>query len=204
MYIVFEGLVGSGKSTQSKKLTEYLKQKFPKLEVIYTREPGGTKISEDIRKICQHVDYEVEMESICEAYLYASSRAQSLRQIVKPVLDKGGIVVADRSFLTSLSNQAFGRELGFKLVYKINIPAIEGLLPDKIIYLDIPFEVGTLRTEDHQTDKFEKYGVDFYKRVIDGYKFMSKHKNFKEKWINVDALGTEEEVFKRIIAKLGY
>lgn len=83
MYIIFEGIIGTGKTTQSKRLFEYLKEQYKDKEVIWTREPGGTEVSDEIRKVVQGTDFEEHMDPICEAYLYASSRAQSLRTVVK-------------------------------------------------------------------------------------------------------------------------
>ena len=85
MYIAFEGIVGTGKSTQSKKLYDFLKEQYPSKEVIWTREPGGTEIAQKIRECVQGTEYGEEMGPVCEAYLYAASRAQALRTVVKPV-----------------------------------------------------------------------------------------------------------------------
>jgi len=206
MYIVFEGIVGTGKSTQSEKLTEYLKKKHKGREVILTREPGGTEIADTIRNVVQGIDFDEEMHHICEAYLYAASRAQSLRSVVKPVLDKGGIVVADRSFLSSLTNQAFGRELGFDKVYSINKQAIEEVMPDVIIYLDYDIDKGMKRVFDKKGDKFERMGEDvyksFYDRVSKGYEFASAHPDFSDVWLTIDATGTVDEVFDKVLKGL--
>ena len=104
-YIVFEGIVGTGKTTQSKKLYQYFKKQYPRKKIIWTYEPGDSEIANEIRKIVQGTNFNEKMDSICEAYLYASSRAQTLRTIIKPVLEKNGIVIADRSFITSLAFQ---------------------------------------------------------------------------------------------------
>jgi len=202
MYIVFEGVVGTGKSTQIKKLHKYLESKFPDKEVIVTREPGGTEISEAIRNVVLGTSFEEEMEPVCEACLFAASRAQGLRKIVKPVLDKGGIVLADRSVMSSLSNQAYGRELGFEKVYSINKEAVAEFWPDIILYLDMPIDNGMKRTFDPGGDKFEKLDKEFYKKVEKGYKEMSQLPEFKDKWVSVDASGTEEEVFNKLLAAL--
>lgn len=106
MYIVFEGIVGSGKSTQSKKVVEFLKQKFGQDQVIHVREPGSTPIAEDIRTLAQGKEWESEtMHPLTNAYLYAAARAQTLHTIVKPAIDAGKIVVSDRSFLSSCAYQ---------------------------------------------------------------------------------------------------
>ena len=202
MYIVFEGIIGTGKSTQIEKLYKYLKERFPQREVVLTREPGGTPIAEAIRKVVQGQVFEEEMELVCEAYLYAAARAQSLRKVVKPVMEKGGIVIADRSVFSSLTNQAFGRKLGFEKVYGINQEAVGDIWPDAVLYLNLPIEQGLVRAFDKGGDKFEKLGKDFYQEVAKGYKMVSQHKDFKDRWINIDASGTPEEVFSRIIKAL--
>lgn len=202
MYIVFEGIVGTGKSTQIKKLSKYLQDLYPDKEVVMTREPGGTEISETIRHVVQGEKFEEEMEPICEAYLYASSRAQSLRFVVKPVLERGGLVISDRSVFSSLSNQAYGRELGFEKVYNINKEAVGDYWPDITIYLKLPISVGLGRTHDESGDKFERLSADFYERVEEGYSAMSEKQEFKDKWITVDAQGSEDEVFEKIITSL--
>lgn len=105
MYLVFEGIVGSGKSTQSKRLVEYLRQKYPEREVLHVREPGSTPIAEDIRHLAQGKEWDEVMDPLTNAYLYAAARAQTLRTVVTPALRNGKIVVSDRSFLSSLAYQ---------------------------------------------------------------------------------------------------
>jgi dTMP kinase len=203
MYIVFEGIVGTGKSTHSKRYADYLKKKYPKKKVIWTREPGGSEIADAIRKVVQGSKFEEEMEPICEAYLYAASRAQTLRSVISPVLKQGGIVISDRSFLTSLTNQAFGRKLGIDTVMKINSLAIEGFIPDKIIYMNLPIKIGIHRAFDKDGDKFENLGEEFYKRVSNGYKEIQKLEMFKKRWLNVDTLEDPDETFNSIVAAIG-
>ena len=106
MYIVFEGIVGSGKSTQVKKLVELFHSKYPDKNVIQVREPGSTPIAEDIRHFAQKKEWENEdMHPLTNAYLYAAARAQTLQTVVKPALERGDIVVSDRSFLSSCAIQ---------------------------------------------------------------------------------------------------
>ncbi|MBU0534893.1 MAG: dTMP kinase [Patescibacteria group bacterium] len=185
MYIVFEGIVGTGKTTLSKKLYDYLKEKYPRKEVVWTREPGGTEIAQKIRECVQGTNFNEDMDPICEAYLYAASRAQSLRTIVKPIIEKGGIAIADRSFITSMANQGYGRELGVKRALKINEPAVEGIHPDLVVFLDVDPKIAITRVYDGSGDKFERFGIDFYRKLHSGYKKISKMKMFKNKWVNV-------------------
>ena len=195
-YILLEGVVGTGKTTQANKLFKFLKEKYPNKEVILTREPGGTEIAESIRKLVQGTEFTEEMDPICEAYLYASARAQSLRKVVRPVLEKKGIVIADRSFLSSLAYQGYAKDLGINKVLEINKSAISGFQPDFILFLQLDPEIGLSRTFDKEGDKHEKQGVEFFRKIEKGYFELSKM--YPEKWKTIDASGTQEEVFSKI------
>lgn len=198
-YIVFEGVVGTGKSTQSKQLQTYLANRFPDREVVWTREPGGSEIAEAIRKVVQGTPFTEAMDPVCEAYLYAAARAQSLRTVVAPILERGGIVVADRSFLTSVAWQGFGHNLGFDAIWKINEAAVGQFVPDAILYLDLDLQQSLARTFDAAGDKFEKFPPEFFARCREGYDFLSRHERFASRWHRVDASGTREDVFARIL-----
>lgn len=203
MYIVFEGIVGSGKSTQSKKLVEYLRAKYPDREVIHTREPGGTPIAEDIRTLAQVKEWDEPMHPVCNAYLYAASRAQSLHSLVAPALAAGKIVVADRSFVTSLAYQGEAQGLGFEKVLAINSEAVKDTVPDKVIYMDIPVDISLSRTFDAVGDKWEKMGKEFFEKIVVGYRKASQLDMFAGKWGSIDAIGSQEEVFARIVEFVG-
>lgn len=199
MYIVFEAIVGTGKTTQSKKLVTYLHRKYPNRKVVWTREPGGSEIANGIRKAVQGTTYQEEMDSVCEAYLYAASRAQTLRKIVLPVIAAGGIVVADRSFITSLAYQGYGRDLGPEVILKINQEALGQLWPDLVIYLDLEIQQCLSRTFDQAGDKFENEGSRFSKGVVEGYRSVAQMPKLKDRWVNIDASGPVDEVFGRIV-----
>jgi dTMP kinase len=197
LYIVFEGIVGTGKSTQAKRLYEYLKEKYP--NIILTREPGGSEIAEVIRKVVQGNKYSEEMEPICEAYLYAAARAQSLRKIVKPIINKGGIVIADRSYLSSVAYQGAGRNQGINTILEINKIAIEDIVPDIVIYLELDPKIGLQRCFDKEGDKFENEDIEFFKRAQQGYDEIAKE---YPNWIKINAQGSKEEVFKKTKDKI--
>lgn len=194
-YIILEGVVGTGKTTQADKLLRFLKQKFPDKDVILTREPGGTEIAEAIRKLVQGTEFIETMEPVCEAYLYASARAQSLRKIVQPVLEKKGIVIADRSFLSSLAYQGYAKDLGIGKVLEINKTAVSEFKPDLILFLKLDPAIGLSRTFDKDGDKHEKQGVEFFRKIEQGYIELSKK---YPQWKTIDASGTQEEVFEKI------
>lgn len=196
IYIVFEGIVGSGKTTQSKLLVERLKKEFPKREVVWTREPGGSEIAGAIRKVVQATEYEETMEPISEAYLYAAARAQMLRKVVMPVVKRGGIVVSDRSYVSSIAFQGGGRDLDYKLVLKINEVAVDGVNPDILFFIDMDPEISLKRSRDKIGDKWERMGLKFFKKTEMGYKFSKK--KLKKIWVDVDGNGSVEEIQEKI------
>ncbi|MDD5376488.1 MAG: dTMP kinase [Candidatus Gracilibacteria bacterium] len=202
MYIVFEGMVGSGKSTQSKKLFEHLKTKYPDWNIIHVREPGSTIIAQEIRLLAQSRVFEEDMHPITEAYLYAAARAQLLHTLVKPTLDAGGIVIADRSFVSSLAFQGEARGLGFDMVMDINREAVGEVLPDLIFSMHIDIDEALSRTFDTTGDKFEKMGREFFEGVMRGYEKASKLPILVDAWCDIDSHGTPDEVFDRILEKL--
>lgn len=188
--------MGCGKTTQSKLFVEWLKKKRPKEVVVWTKEPGGTEIAQEIRKIAQALEYGEEMTGECEAYLYAAARAQSIRKVVKGILERGGWVVADRSVFSSLAFQGYGRGLGWKKVWEINKVAVGKCLPDKVVWIDITVGTAMERARDRSGDKFESYAADFFEKVKTGYQMLAK--KYKDKFIRIDGSGTREEVFGRI------
>lgn len=199
-YIVFEGVVGTGKTTQSKLLVERLKVAHPDREIVWTREPGGSEIAEAIRTVVQATPFAETMEPICEAYLYAAARAQSLRAVVKPALERGAVVVADRSFCTSVAWQGAARGLGTDLVLAINEIAIRDCMPDLVIEIDLDPEVGLKRTFDAKGDKFESMSVEFFRKCVEGYRLLSEHPLLAGKWHRISGEGSIEEVAARIDA----
>lgn len=201
MYIVFEGIIGSGKSTQAELLAKWLRQQFPKRQVVFTREPGGTEISEAIRKLVQGTSFGEEMDPTCEAYLYAASRAQSLARVVKPCLASGGIVVADRSFVASMVYQGYARGLGPLNVYALNSVALKKAFPDLIILLNLDVKEALSRKHDHSDDKWGLKREDFFQKVQAGYCTVSALPVFMGSWITVDASGSVEEVSEKILCQ---
>lgn len=197
-YIVIEGIIGTGKSTQTRLLTAFLQMQFPDTEIVCVREPGGTEIAEAIRRLAQGTKFEEEMTPLCSAYLYAAARAQLLPTVVFAVIERGGIVVSDRSFVTSLTNQAVGLELGLETVLQINLPAIEKHLPDIIVHLNLSLEVALARVFDHSNDRWERYPREFYEKVLKGHERASQLPLLRDRWFTVNATGSVEEVFERV------
>ena len=203
MYIVFEGIVGSGKSTQSKKLVEFLRQKHGHEKILHVREPGSTPIAEDIRHLCQGKEWENEiMHPLTNAYLYAAARAQTLHTIVKPALEDGKIVISDRSFLSSCAYQGEAQWLGIDMILSVNKDAIDWLIPDIIFYMDIDVETSLSRTFDAVWDKWEKMWRDFFDKIVLGYEKCEKLEIMKNRFIRIDASWNQDEIFQDIISKI--
>lgn len=198
MFITFEGNDGSGKTTISKGVYDMMKQAgYP---VVYTREPGGIRIAEQIREIVLSPD-NPEMDPRTEALLYAASRRQHLVEKVLPELEKGNIVLCDRFVDSSLAYQGVGRELGIDEVYKINEFAIEGHLPDATIFLSISAEEGLKRVETRGAkDRLDQEELSFHFAVAEGYKIVIE--KFKDRMIMVDASKDIDHVMQDAYAKV--
>jgi dTMP kinase len=165
--IALEGPDGSGKTTQIELLEKHLVQLG--YEVVRTREPGGTEISEKIREIILDNDNS-KMSYMCEALLYAASRAQLVNEIIKPALKLGKIVICDRFVYSSMVYQGIGRGLGTETVKDINEAALGGLEADLIFMITIPYEEGLKRKKNQRTlDRLENGGNKFHKKVFEGY-----------------------------------
>jgi len=172
IFISMEGPDGSGKTTQIELLKSYLESIG--YEIIVTREPGGTKISEAIRSVILNKEY-TEMSYMTEALLYASARAQLVSEVIKPAIEEGKAVISDRFVDSSVVYQGMARGLGIDNVYKINDYAIQGMMPNLTIHLDLPATVGISRKKKQaELDRMELETLDFHERVAEGYRELAK------------------------------
>jgi dTMP kinase len=194
-FITFEGCDGSGKSTQLRLLSDYLtKQNIPH---IFTREPGGGKISEAIREILLN-GKNMEMTDECEALLYAASRVQHLSDRVEPALKEGKLVICDRYVDSSLAYQAYARGLGDAFVRQINDFALKNYLPDVTIFIDLSPEDAFKRKHGaDQNDRLEKAGSAFHDRVYEGYKAVAKAE--PKRVVCVDGKQTPDAIFADVL-----
>ena len=196
-FITFEGCEGSGKSTQLRLLSEYLDKQG--ISYIMTREPGGSPIAEQIRKIILD-GKNMEMCDECEAHLYAAARMQHLKDTVIPALNEGKLVICDRYVDSSLAYQGEARGLGLEYIASINKLAIENYSPDLTVFLNIPPDKAFARKHGaDQNDRMERQGLEFHMRVYGGYlKLLQKYPRI----CAVECNGTKFQTSENIIALL--
>lgn len=171
LFITAEGTDGSGKSTQISLMKEYIKEKG--YEVVLTREPGGTIISEKIRQIILDPGH-TGMGKVTEMLLYASARAQLVSEVIKPAVEGGKIVICDRFVDSSYAYQGFGRGIDMEMIEIVNNIALGGVMPDITFFFDMDPEVALKRrTAATETDRIENEKMEFHRRVYAGYKKLS-------------------------------
>ncbi|MGN0390020.1 MAG: dTMP kinase [Wujia sp.] len=199
IFISMEGPDGSGKTTQITLLRNHLEQRGYD-EVVITREPGGTVISEAVRGIILNREY-AEMDDRTEAMLYAAARAQLVAQVIKPALESGKAVISDRFVDSSAVYQGMARGLGVQNVYDLNAFAIQGIMPDLTIHLDLPAEVGLCRAKERaELDRMEAESIAFHEKVAQGYRDLAKLA--PERIHTIDATQSIEEIHTQIIEKV--
>lgn len=194
MFVTFEGIDGSGKSTQAELLRIRLEAEGH--EVVATREPGGTELGERIRDLLLHGEH---MTAWAEALLYAASRAQHVDEVVRPALERGAWVVCDRYVDSSVAYQGVGRGLGFERVLDLNLAAVGGLLPDRTFLLELEVSELPARLQgDH--DRLEREARDFHARVAAGYRELATR--FPERIVALDATRSAEDLAEEVYGAL--
>lgn len=192
-FITFEGIEGSGKSTQVKLLVEYLKGQG--IEYIQTREPGGTPIAEAIRQLLLDPKNK-EMLAETEVLLYSASRAQHTGELILPALKGGKVVICDRYYDSSFAYQGAARELDMGMIEELTKVATFGLVPDLTILLDLEAKKGLSRISEREQDRLEMEGLEFHNKVREQFLFIAK-KN-ASRYLVIDALLPINEIHQRI------
>jgi dTMP kinase len=182
LFITFEGPEGSGKTTQLKLLAEWLRECG--YDVLATREPGGTAISEAIRALLLD-SARTEMRPEAEILLFSAARAQIVGQVIRPYLQQGGIVLCDRYADSTLAYQGYGRGLDLDTLRAITAFATGDLVPDLTICLDIAIEEGLQRKSVQEWNRLEAQTLAFHQRVREGYLEMASVE--PDRWLVVDA-----------------
>ena len=197
-FITFEGCEGVGKSRQIKLLEEYLKGNG--IKYYFTREPGGTAISEQIRSVILD-GKNAEMTDECEALLYAAARVQLIKEEIAPRLQNGELVFCDRYVDSSLAYQGKARGLGYEFIKSINSYAFKNAMPDLTVFLNLsPEDAFKRKGGVDGTDRLELSGMDFHNKVYEGYLELAK--TYRDRFAVIDASGTKEETHSKIISVL--
>ena len=191
MFITFEGGDGSGKSTQIQSVHDWFESRGR--EVIVTREPGGTELGTEIRRLVQNGPEDVDART--EALLYAADRAYHVATVIRPALERGAVVLGDRYIDSSLAYQGAARSLGVDEIASLSAWATQGLYPSLTFLLDLPPEVGARRRTD-APDRMERESMDFHERVRHEYLRLADAE--PERIVVIDAVGTVDEVFSEI------
>jgi dTMP kinase len=192
-FLAFEGGEGAGKSTQIEAFVEWLKARGD--DVLTTREPGGTSIGTQIRKVLLDPEGKT-MDPHAEALLYAADRAQHVAEVIKPALEVGKTVVSDRFIDSSLAYQGLARGLGLQDVYEISKWAVDNTLPELVIYLKLDAHTG-LRRKTNERDRMELEDDGFHEKVADAYAELAR--TFPDRFVVVDAARPPADVHEEIV-----
>lgn len=198
LFLTFEGGDGSGKSTQSALLTEWLTESGH--TVVHSREPGGTELGLELREIILHRRGYIAPRA--EALIYAADRAHNIATVVRPALERGDIVIQDRYLDSSVAYQGAGRVLDGAEVRGVSLWAAEGLLPDLTILLDLDVETGRGRLDDSRTryDRLEAEAAEFHHRVRDAYLALAVDE--PQRFLVLDASQPVDALAERIRARV--
>lgn len=192
MFITFEGIDGSGKSTQMTHLKKHLEGEGAQVEVF--RDPGGPEVSEKVRDILLDPNYNID--PVTELLLFSSARSQLVAEKVLPALEIGSVVILDRFFDSTTAYQGYGRKsISIEEIAQLNRIASHKRTPDLTIYMKVPLEEAKKRMADKQKDRMEQSGDSFFQKVIAGFNELAEA---NERFYTVNALQAEEKVAQNI------
>jgi len=194
-FITFEGSEGCGKTTQVQKLAERLARSG--VTHLVTREPGGTPIGETIRELLQFAPHNSSMTPETELFLFEASRSQLVREIIKPALERGMCVIADRFFDSTTVYQGAARTLDRELIERLNTFAVGDCIPDVTFVLDVDAATAKSRMQGpRKTDRMEQQPAEFYERVREGYRALAKRE--PSRVVLIDGSRTTDEIENEI------
>lgn len=197
IFITFEGIEGSGKTTQAKLLSERLKKDGHM--VLHTYEPGDSKLGRKIRDIL--LDSTLKINPLVELFLYLADRAQHFEEKIKPHIDAGFIVICDRFTDSTLAYQGYGRGISIELIKKLNKILLDDFIPDLTVLLDLPVQYGLQRNQRiKKADRFEMEDIDFHNKVREGYLKIAEAE--PERFIILDATESSHKVAEKIYRKV--
>jgi dTMP kinase len=193
MFISFEGIDGSGKTTQIKMLEEYLSSE--KIEFISLREPGGTEFSELIREIL--LSKKNKLNGISELFLFEAARSDLTEKVIVPALEAGKVVLCDRFYDSTFAYQGFGRKIDLEAIKNCNFLAAHGYTTSVTFYLSIDMSLSKERTQGKELDRMESSGDEFFKRVIEGFEFLAETE--PGRFIKLDGRANKNEIHRKIL-----
>ena len=199
-FITFEGSEGSGKSTQAQRLAARLQRSG--VPHLLTREPGGTPIGESIRDLLQFAPHNSNMTPETELLLFEASRSQLVREVIKPALERGMCVIADRFFDSTTVYQGAARKLDREMIERVNAFVVGDFVPDITFVLDVDAATAESRMqrELRKADRMEQQPAEFYERVREGYRDLAAHES--KRIVMIDGSGDVDEIEKQIWEKL--
>jgi dTMP kinase len=198
MFITFEGIEGSGKSTQLKRLAERIPG------AVITKEPGGTPLADRIRAIL--LDSTAHIDPTAELFLFAASRRQNVVEVIRPALERGATVLCDRFTDATLAYQGFGRLLNLDQLRTLNGWATDSLVPDLTLLFDLPEDAGLSRARSRNAEavqdegRFEAEDLRFHRRVREGYLALAGAE--PSRFVVIDGEGDVDDVFGRVVSEL--
>ena len=187
LFVVFEGIEGSGKSTQTKALDQCLRKAGAAVTLV--REPGSTPVGEEISRLVKTSEV---LAPVSELFLFSAARCELMTSVIKPALHRGDIVICDRFTDSTVAYQGYGRGLDHRLIQKINAIATDGVAPALKVLLDLDPSEGLGRKAADTFDRFEREAQEFHLRVRDGYREIARAD--PERWLMLDARESEEVV----------
>ena len=196
-FITFEGIDGSGKTTQINLLEEKLSQQG--ISTLILREPGGTKLSEKIREIL--LDREnINLSPLAESLLFIAARTQLMEEKIKPSLERNQFVICDRYTDSTVAYQGYGRGLNVEYLEELNKFATDSIQPDITIILDIDPKKAAIRMASDMQDRLESTGIDFFLRVREGYYEIARR--YPQRCVIIDGSQSESEVFELVLKEV--
>lgn len=194
-FIVIDGVNGAGKTTLQNTLIAFLESRD--IPAVKTREPGGTDIGKQIRQLV--LESKEKPAELCEVLLFAADRAEHVQKVLKPAQSDGKCVVCDRYYYSTVAFQGYGRGIDLEMIQQLNQVAIDGLVPDLVILLDLEPEEGLKRTlsrASEEGDNFEKEKLDFHTRLREG--FLKLAEELPEPFLVVNAEQSADNVWAEI------
>lgn len=199
LFVTFEGIEGCGKSTQSRRVRDWLTEHGQ--EVVLTREPGGCEVTTDIRRIL--ADPNSKLDSMAELMLFLADRAQHVHSVIRPALNENKVVLCDRYCDSTLAYQGYGRGHDLKWLEELNLRASHGMVPNLTLWIDCPVEIGLQRANHRDGgpgDRFEIEPQEFHERIRSGFAELAKR--FPERICRIDGERDPDEVAADCIAEV--